>query len=274
MADATPTTTRSADGVDRVRLFGLEFVDAPSLTPIVEQVLLGNVGDDRLPVLVTPNVDIMVQLEASPGSVERRLFEAARFCLPDGQPLVLASGLVGRRLRSRLTGSGLFIDVWPRLVSEAMPVAVVASSSEVAERLRREHPKATFVVPPMFHADDAGAIEEIVDHLLADAVATRPELLLVGIGHPKDARIINSLLDRWPARLGPPPLCLGLGGSFAMYLGLKKRAPDWVQRVGMEWFYRFVQEPRRLFHRYFVRDRAFVGVVWREWRRRRIAPRA
>ena len=51
-----------------------------------------------------------------------------------------------------------------------------------------------------------------------------------------------------------------------MYTGLKKRAPRLVQRLGLEWFYRFCQEPRRLFGRYFVRDLAFLTIVVRELR--------
>ena len=58
-----------------------------------------------------------------------------------------------------------------------------------------------------------------------------------------------------------------------MLLGLKKQAPRWVQRAGLEWFFRFVQEPRRLFRRYFIDDVAFFPLVWREWRRVRRAAR-
>lgn len=258
------------DDLERVTLFGLDLVNADSLDPVVEELLYGpRRDDDVLPLVLTPNVDILVHLDEAPDSVEAEMFRRAQYCLPDGQPLVIVSRFLGRRLRARLPGSGLFAELWPRLVAERLPVLVVASSDDVARRLEREHPKAGFIVPPMFDADDEGAITEIVDNLLAAARATRPGIIFVGIGNPKDARIIASLFERWDLRLGPKPLCLGLGGSFAMYLGLKKRAPAWIQTIGMEWFYRFLQEPRRLFHRYFVRDMAFFGIVGREWRRSR-----
>ena len=58
-------------------------------------------------------------------------------------------------------------------------------------------------------------------------------------------------------------------GGFAMYAGFKRRAPRWMQNAGLEWLFRFIQEPRRLFRRYFVRDAAFIGIVARAlWARR------
>ncbi len=256
--------------LERVRLFGLDLVNAPSLEPVVEEILYGHRRDDGIePVVLTPNVDIVVHLDRAPYSVESDLFRRAQFCLPDGQPLVLVSRFLGSRLRARLPGSGLFEELWPRIVAEGVPTVVVASSSSLADLLAQDRAEASFIVPPMFDADDDEAVAAIVTDVLAAIEAVRPSVVLVGIGNPKDARIIASLLDRWDYRLGPKPMCLGLGASFSMYVGLTRRAPAWVQRIGMEWFYRFLQEPRRLFRRYFIRDLGFFGIVWREWRNRR-----
>ncbi|MEM7324796.1 MAG: WecB/TagA/CpsF family glycosyltransferase [Actinomycetota bacterium] len=254
------------DDLERIELFGLQMVNAESLDPVIDELLDGPRRDDTiLPVVLTPNVDIVVHLEEDQDTIEADLFRRAQFCLPDGQPLVLFSRIHGERLKARLPGSGLFAELWPRLVAEKRPVIVVASSDHIADRLREEHPKAGFIVPPMFDAADPEQVDAIVDELLTTARAIRPDMVLVGIGNPKDARLIAALFARWDERLGPKPLCLGLGGSFAMYLGITRRAPDWIQRIGMEWFFRFLQEPRRLFHRYFVRDAAFLGIMKREW---------
>ncbi|MEM7272682.1 MAG: WecB/TagA/CpsF family glycosyltransferase [Actinomycetota bacterium] len=260
-------TGDGGDGLTRTRLFGLDMVNAASLDPVIDRIIDGPRRDDDeiQPVVLTPNVDIVVHLDADPDSAEAELFRRAQFCLPDGQPIVLLSGLFGERLQARLPGSGLFAELWPRLVAEEVPTVVVASSRDIAARLEVEHPKAGFIVPPIFDEDDEGAVAEVVGELLAQCRSVRPEIVLVGIGNPKDARIISVLFDRWDERLGPKPLCIGLGGSFAMYLGLRRRAPSWIQKIGMEWFYRFLQEPRRLFHRYFVRDMAFLPILAREW---------
>ena len=258
------------DGLHRTRLFGLDLVNAPSLDPVISEILGGSVCiGDSLPVVLTPNVDIVVQLDQSPGSPEVELFSRAQYCLPDGQPLVMVSRFLGEQIQARLPGSELFQELWPRVVADDIPAVVVASSDKIAGMLEARHPHASCVVPPMFDEDDTDAIADIVTDILAACRAVRPSLIFVGIGNPKDARIISALFDRWDPRLGQKPLCLGLGGSFSMHLGLKRRAPRIIQRVGMEWFYRFLQEPRRLFHRYFIRDMAFIGIVRREWRANR-----
>lgn len=253
------------DGLDRVRLFGLDLVDAPDLGPVIDEVLSGSRSDDqKLPVVVTPNVDILVHLDRNPETPETQIYERAQYCLPDGQPLIWVSRLIGERLASRLPGSELFARLWPMVVARELPVVLVASNDVVAQRLQSMHPKAACLVAPVFDKDDADAIGEIVSDVLEASRATKPSMVFFGIGNPKDARIISVLLERWDSEIGAKPLCLGLGGSFLMHLGMRKRAPALIQKLGMEWFYRFVQEPRRLFHRYFVQDVWFLNIAWRE----------
>jgi len=277
IADTTLRDPRATDGLERRTLFGLQFVDAPSLEPVLDAVLNQPAaqGDPRaedsvLPVLVTPNVDIMVQLRRAARSVEAGVMRRAQYVLPDGMPIVAASRLLGVPLAARLTGSGLFEVLWPSLVAQDRSVLVLTASTAIAGRLSYEAPAAAFVTPPVFDATDAAAVDRVVDDLLREAEARRPELVLFGIGHPKDPILASRFLERWPVALGRRPLCCCLGGSFAMYAGFKRRAPVWMQKAGLEWFFRFVQEPRRLFRRYFVRDAAFLAIVAGAlWTRRR-----
>lgn len=269
-----PSDPAPAGGLRRIDLFGLPFVDAPSLEPVMAEILDGTPAPEGLrPLVLTPNVDIVVHLERSPASVESAMFRSAQYCLPDGQPIVAAARLLGRPLGARLAGSDLFAQLWPRLVTEQVPVVVVASSGTAAEMLADDDPRAEFVVPPMFAADDGAAIDAIVDEVLDASRRVQPRLLLVGIGNPKDARLIAAVHDRWDPAIGEVPLSMGLGASFLLHLGLQRRAPEWVQRLGMEWFHRFLQEPRRLFRRYFINDVAFLPIVFREWRRAGRGPR-
>ena len=259
-----PTTDRLA----RQPLFGLRMVNDDGLDPVLETML--NVAPSNeeamLPVVVTPNVDIVVELHRAPDSIEADVFRRAQYVLPDGMPIVAASRLLRSPLQSRLTGSGLFELLWPRLAAEARPVTVVCADAEIAERLAREHPGGRYVIPPIFDVNDASQLAAVVDQVAQAVDFGRTEFVLFGLGHPKDAILAYKLWLRRPASMGQGPLCLGLGGSFAMYTGLKRRAPQFVQRAGLEWFYRFCQEPRRLFHRYFVRDLAFFAIVAREAR--------
>ena len=62
------------------------------------------------------------------------------------------------------------------------------------------------------------------------------------------------------------PFAMGVGGTFDVAAGKVRRAPRWMQRSGLEWFFRFLQEPRRMVRRYFIDDMAFLPMLWREWR--------
>jgi len=268
---------RSVDSLDRVSLFGLNFVNSDSLEEIADAVLEFNpsslaVDSQILPVLLTPNVGIVVRLDGMKGSADATMFEQAKFCLPDGQPIVAASRLFKTPLSARLPGSGLFEVIWPQIAAADRPVVVVAPSKEISGPLGEQHPKAEFVIPPMFDVDDQRAAELIATDIAQAVGVSSADMIIIGLESPKDVRIITNLYEHWPPSL-PKPFCVCVGGGFAMYLGLKKRAPAWVQKIGMEWFFRFVQEPRRLFHRYFVRDVGFIGIVWREWRRRKLSLR-
>ena len=64
------------------------------------------------------------------------------------------------------------------------------------------------------------------------------------------------------------PFAMGVGGTFDVAAGEVRRAPKWMQSSGLEWFFRFLQEPRRMFRRYFVEDMAFIGMLAKEFLRR------
>lgn len=263
--------TSVADGLQRVDVFGLRFVDAPDEAHVTRQ-LLGSLGSDdgaetSLPVVVTPNVHHLVSLDRQPPGAEHELCRRARFVLPDGQPVVLAGRLLGRGITARLAGSTLFGHLWPELCREAIPTLLISPSELVAERLLADHPTAWAYTPPFFDADDDAVLDHLVDICLPLAQDGAAEVVVVGLGNPKQERLVARLLDRWPETGTPRPLFLCLGASLEFEAGLRRRAPRWMQRVGLEWFFRFAQEPRRLFRRYFVEDVRFVGIVWREWRR-------
>lgn len=249
----------------RRRLFGLDFVDAADERAVLVDILMRAEDDDGLaPIVVTPNVDHLVRLDDVAADV-RNVVLIARWCLPDGQPLVWTSKLAGRPLAARLTGSSLVERFWEDERGR-VPFAVVASSNLIAERVRAAEPEACVVVAPAL--DHRVAVECFVAQHLDAIVASKPQLLFIGVGFPKDHEIIATMMRSWP-RDRAIPVMLAVGGSFEMLFGIRRRAPEWVQRAGLEWLYRFGQEPRRLFVRYFVRDPWFLGRAVSEVRRAR-----
>jgi N-acetylglucosaminyldiphosphoundecaprenol N-acetyl-beta-D-mannosaminyltransferase len=227
----------------------------------VERILGRQPADGRLPLVVTPNVDDIVRLNepghATLADAERR----ARYVLPDGQPIVWISRWAGRPLTRRLPGSSLFPPLWERASRDRRRVVVVAPVASVREALQRDHPDAGVVVPPYFDAADEAQLGAVVAECLDQIERVDAELVFIGIGFPKQQRLALALIERLDAAGRPLPLFLLIGGSIDLYLGRVPRAPEWVQRLGLEWFYRFLREPKRLFRRYFVTDSKFIPLA-------------
>jgi N-acetylglucosaminyldiphosphoundecaprenol N-acetyl-beta-D-mannosaminyltransferase len=103
--------------------------------------------------------------------------------------------------------------------------------------------------------EEAGVVEQIRE--------ASADLLFVAISSPKK----EHFLGQYQAHM-KIPFAMGVGGTFDVAVGRVKRAPLWMQKSGLEWFYRFLQEPRRMFRRYFIEDMAFVWLFLKEAARR------
>jgi N-acetylglucosaminyldiphosphoundecaprenol N-acetyl-beta-D-mannosaminyltransferase len=141
---------------------------------------------------------------------------------------------------------------------------IVASTDETAAKLRRELPDVGVVVPPHFDAADPAQLDRVVQACLDEIDRVQPEFVFFGISFPKQQRVALALEATLRRAGRPVPLFLLLGGSFEMYLGTVRRAPGWMQRFGLEWFFRFLLEPKRLFRRYFVTVTRFAWLFARE----------
>lgn len=248
-----------------VELFGLPFVDAPNEACVADHMLRQSrttLVDGVHPIAVTPNVDIVVQLEQDRYEGLRQRLADCAYVLPDGAPIVWSSKWAGTPLEARIAGSSLFEHIWPRFTAESRRVVVLCSSEAVKAGLSAEYPAASIAVAPMMDTSSE-QVDEVASELVAEMLDVEADYCLLCIGHPKNELIALAAVDRWPVDR-PAPLILCLGASAEMYLGLKRRAPKWAQRYGLEWLVRFAQEPRRMFHRYFVRDVGFIPMVVRE----------
>jgi len=201
----------------------------------------------------TMNVDIWLNALADPHL--HRIVAGSSLVFPDGMPLVWASGLLGCPLAERVTG----VDLVPRLAElsarKGYKIFLLGAKPGVADRARglleRNYPGVQIV------GTFAPAEENLIrmDHteILRHIHSTSPDILLVAFGNPKQEKWI--WMHR--KRLGVP-LSMGVGGSFDILVGDTWRAPRWIQRCGLEWAMRFVQEPVRLGPRY-LRD--FAGLA-------------
>jgi N-acetylglucosaminyldiphosphoundecaprenol N-acetyl-beta-D-mannosaminyltransferase len=192
------------------------------------------------------------------------LREAVSGCdviVADGQSVVWASRVLGRALPERVAG----IDLFERLLQESerqgLPVYFLGAKPEVlAEMIRR----VTERLPGL---KIAGSHDGYFDETQAPAIADEiresgAQLLFLGMTSPKKERFVAT----YGARAGAM-VTHGVGGSFDVLAGVVRRAPKAWQRVGMEWAYRALQEPRRLGKRYVTTNLAFLALVANERRR-------
>ena len=154
-------------------------------------------------------------------------------------------------------------------MAEGRRAMVIASSQEVVDALRLELPSVATYVPPVFEVADVDAFSAVVEASAEVLEHSDPEFVFVGISFPKQQHLAFALIDQLQSKSVHPPVFLLIGGSFNMYLGLLRRSPKWVRRLGAEWFFRFLLEPRRLFRRYFLVDTKFIALVGRELRNSR-----
>lgn len=256
---------------DTADLFGLSFAKAPGEADVARRLLKWvprrKSEGEPLPMVVTPNVDIVVQMHGPDQSHVHSIAQSSAVVLPDGAPLVWLSRLTGARLPARLAGSTVFDHFWPAVVADQRRIAMLCSSEAVQQGLLAEYPTASIAVAPMIDTT-AASIDAAAAAFATTALDADAEFCVLGLGHPKDSLLCEAMVRQWPDDR-PLPLTLCLGGSAEMYLGIRKRAPEWAQRWGLEWLVRFLQEPRRMFYRYFVRDLRFIPLALREVLRQR-----
>jgi N-acetylglucosaminyldiphosphoundecaprenol N-acetyl-beta-D-mannosaminyltransferase len=196
----------------------------------------------------------------------RESIGSADLLVADGQSVVWAARLLGSALPERVPG----IDLMHRAIELAerrgYSIYVLGARQEVLEaaigRLRERHPRLRIAGYRNGYFDDAEE-EEVV---AAEIRRSGADLLFVAISSPRK----EYFLGRHGASLGVPYV-MGVGGAIDVVAGHTRRAPMWVQRIGLEWAFRLVQEPRRLFRRYLVTNARFLGLVVRHALMRRPA---
>lgn len=185
----------------------------------------------------------------------------------DGQAVVWASRVLGDPLPERVAGIDLMEALLARAALRGYRVYVLGARPDVLERalerLREHHPGLRLAG----HRDGYFAVEHDAE-VAAAIAAARPDILLVAISSPRK----ELFLGRHGPAMGVP-FVMGVGGAIDVVAGLTRRAPRWLQRIGLEWLYRLLQEPRRLFRRYAVTNVRFVELVLRASLRGRGRPR-
>jgi N-acetylglucosaminyldiphosphoundecaprenol N-acetyl-beta-D-mannosaminyltransferase len=219
--------------------------------------------------VVTPNVDHIVLANQLPRL--REAYKKASLSLADGQPLLWMSRALGRPIPEKISGSDFIYTLAAHAVARDYGVflygASEAVSAKAAEVLTERFPGLRIVgrdTTAWPNAHPERVVQKIKD--------SGAQIVIVALGCPKqEAWMLQHSSDIRPA------MAFGLGGSLDFVAGKVKRAPRWMSRSGLEWSYRLAREPRRMAHRYLVRDRKivplFLGMLATRLRgpRRRVA---
>ena len=230
-------------------------IDAVTEAEAVKHVL-GELRAGRGGRLGTLNTDIFRAASRDPEM--NRLITGSSLLVADGMPVVWAAKLQGTPLPQRVTGASLVLSLSRAAAQEGRSIYLLGGGPPgVPEQARAalcsRYPTLTVAgvdAPPQ--GFDTSAAD--VDAVCARVVSAAPDIVYVGLGFPKQERLITRL-----APLAPSSWFVGCGAAISFAAGAASRAPRWMQQVGLEWLYRLAREPRRLARRYLIHDLPFAG---------------
>jgi N-acetylglucosaminyldiphosphoundecaprenol N-acetyl-beta-D-mannosaminyltransferase len=210
--------------------------------------------------IVTPNVDVLVQLQTD--YEFKRIYDGASLVVPDGVPLMWAARFLGCPLKEKVSGSDLFVKFCERAAEKGHKVYFIGAmpgvAAKAAEVLTRRYPGLRVVgtYSPSFGFEKNEQECALIVQKIAEA---QPDVLFIGLGSPKQEKWTDRFKDRYKA-----PVSIGVGISFDYVAGTVKRAPLWMQNIGLEWFWRLAMEPKRLWRRYLVNDPVFFWMILKQ----------
>jgi N-acetylglucosaminyldiphosphoundecaprenol N-acetyl-beta-D-mannosaminyltransferase len=217
-------------------------------------------------------VNVHSTMEATRDAALLLALQGSDLNVPDGVPIVWGMRALGAPGQQRVFGPTLMWEVCRRAAATDIPVALYGSTDETLTELRATL-SASFpglrivaaISPPFRPLSDAEDSD-----MVASLNASGARIVFVGLGAPKQ--------EKWMAahRGGVNAVMLGVGAAFDYHAGRIRRAPVWMQHAGLEWLYRLIQEPRRLWRRYVFNNPAYLGRLGIQILRERVfrVPRA
>jgi N-acetylglucosaminyldiphosphoundecaprenol N-acetyl-beta-D-mannosaminyltransferase len=198
------------------------------------------------------NVHMLMEAYDSPEY--NQVVNSADLVTPDGMPLVWLMRLKGQYGQERVYGPALMLHVLEAAARENVPVGFFGSSDQIMQllvaRIMSQFPnlRITYSYSPPFREINSDEDVEIIKRINASSA----RILFVGLGCPKQ--------EKWMAehRGKVNSVMLGVGAAFDYYAGAISQAPPWMQKMGLEWFYRLAGEPHRLWRRYLLNNPRFI----------------
>jgi N-acetylglucosaminyldiphosphoundecaprenol N-acetyl-beta-D-mannosaminyltransferase len=198
-------------------------------------------------------VNVHMTMEAWKDAAFAKIVREAFMATPDGMPIAWGLSRLYNVQQARVAGMDLLPDLIKEASARNLKIVFYGGSQSVLDAMQQKNQaqfprlQALYISPPFVSISD----EE--QHVLIDRInAFKPHLISVCLGCPKQEKWMASMKGKVNG------LMIGLGGAFAVYAGAEKRAPLWMQKVSLEWVYRFAQDPKRLWKRYVTTNTLFL----------------
>lgn len=209
--------------------------------------------------IFTPNVDHIMLAEKNDRFAQA--YKRATLSLADGMPIVWISKLFGKELSERVAGSDMLVPILEVANTHYLNVYLLGTELQVlriaADKIHKTFPNINLVgISSPFITNDVG--DDEVAEIMGPIRHLNPDIIITAFGAPKQELFIDKA--SWYC---PRALMFGLGASLDFFAGKIRRAPKWVQNMGLEWLWRLVGEPKRLWKRY-LRDLQFPLIVYRQ----------
>lgn len=236
--------------IDNINLF--EAVDY--IENCITQRIVGQV--------ITPNVDQIVRMEWD--EYFRKICNNCELLLVDGHPLIWIARFYKMPFKEKICGSDL-VPILCRMAAEkGYSIFLLGAAPGVAKKaasvLQKQYKnlKVAGTYSPSIGFENNPAEIEKINHILKESKA---DMLFVGMGVPKQDIFIYENMHIYDI-----PMSFSIGGTIDFIAGEQKRAPKWINKIGFEWLYRFFQQPKRLFKRYFIDDIKIITLIFKYWK--------
>lgn len=207
--------------------------------------------------VVAINVDVVMKIEED--RYLKQITDEADMVLVDGKPLIWISKLHQRPVKAKISGSDLVPLLCQRAAEKGYRLFIIGGKDGVAEqaklRLEQKLPNIQIVgtyAPPLGFEKDPVELDKI-NEMISNC---SPDMLIACFGCPKQEKWIYENYKKYNATVS---ICAGATVDFLA--GNVQRAPNWMSEHGLEWFYRFLQEPKRMFKRYFIDDVKILRLI-------------
>lgn len=217
------------------------------------------VDEKKKSYIVAVNTDVIVKIEGD--EYLKKITDEADITLVDGKPLIWISKWLRRPVKEKISGSDLVPNLCQIAAEKNYTIFIIGGKEGVADSARVNLERAfknikiagTYSPPPGFESDEKelGRINQKINEAC-------PDIVIACFGCPKQEKWVYENYNRYNVAVS---VCAGATVDFLA--GNVKRAPKWMSEHGLEWFYRFVQEPERLFKRYFIDDMKIFRLVWK-----------